>query len=339
MRDLKSKRNSTLNLDLSKLFESTIGELLNMNYKLLHYRILANVDRLRVEERRLRMEIEEISMEHERPYNEDCIRRVKKRLEDIQRGLENFEKISDKIRILDTISIIKGEHKDENKELWDNIEQIKFKNVLNFEGNPEDKIAVYNHLIRVIRGLPPESIFEKPSKRPFVEDRPSISKTVSVSEKDYINMNVEEWIKILDECFNEGKQIELPDNYLVENLRRPLRNLIVGMLELSPEKLRRIFPRKYKYLLLIHNILHTILKENGKYEVTPSSSDKEYVEGEGGIFNIFQTEIENEETTDNIRRKIYKIKIAEREYKIVREILLDNGKAKLITYALIKRKK
>ncbi|MEM4888433.1 MAG: hypothetical protein QXJ64_03200 [Thermosphaera sp.] len=151
-------------------------------------------------------------------------------------------------------------------------------------------------------------------------------------KRKFISLTVEEWIDLLNKCFAEGKQLELPDNFFSESLRRPLRNLITAMLEIPPEKLKIVISNRYRYLLEVHTFLYTILKEKEKYTITPDSSTKEYIEGKGGIFSIFPTQVVGEETTNNTKKKTYRIKIGEQEYTIVREVVLENGRAKQISY-------
>jgi len=325
---LRSKRKtySILDINLKRILEYTIGELIDKDHMLLHYRVRAEIKRLRSEYRILKIELDRIS-KRRLPYDEDYRKQIEKRLEDAQRCLETLERVGDKIKILSTINDVEKEYGSEDKELWSNVRQIKIRDILNYEGDIEDRKAVFDFLVRSIKGFP----HEKPLEKGQLERQP---KVVSIGEKEYIVMKTEEWIGLLNKCFGEDKQIELPDNYLAENLRRPLRSLIIALLEMPPESIRRVIPKKYKFLLVANDIFYTLIKEDKVYEITPGSSEKGYIEE---IFSIFQaTEIETRKVDGNIIRKIYGIRIGEQEYRIMRETLLEGGRAKLVRYTLIK---
>lgn len=338
-------------INIKRLLEQTVEELLKEDYELLRYLISAYRKTLMREIRMTEEKLRRISEEAMNSYKEGYLEELKKRLEDLRRDVEVLERISVRIGMLNTIKEIelelldkskyKGKEGEElkkrNKELWDNIKKIRLKDLLDFKGQIDDKLAVYNYLISVIKGieLPPA----EPLHKPVVEEKPTKREIETpgvhvVNEKEYISLGVEGWIDLLNKCFIEGKHIELPDSYLATSMRRPLRDLITAMIEIPPEKLKYVLPRKYKYLLILHNILYTIIKEGKTYVTTPGSSDREYIEGEGGIFNIFQARLENEQNLDGVRRRIYGITIGSKEYKVMKEVILENGKAKQIKYML-----
>lgn len=338
---MKHERDCQPSIDVENILDCSIGELLRVNYDLLRYRVLAHFRALKMKERLLESRLREVSGETDVPLGKDYASDLTRKLEDVRRDLEVLGKISSKIGILGTIRIIEKELRDVNSELWSEIERVKLRDLLGFEGDPGDKLAVYNHLLGILRGPAAGMAHAKqavqPAEVPAGKEQPAGPEPmapgfVNVSEKDYVSMSVGEWVNLLNSCFENDKHLELPDNYLAENMRRPLRNLIAAMLELPPEKLRRVIPKKYKYLLVLHGILYTILREDGEYVTTPGSSDREYIEGEGGIFGIFQADLLSEETTDNTRKKVYRVRIGGQEYEIVKEVILENGRAKQIKY-------
>jgi hypothetical protein len=343
---LRKRTNSIFKIDLKRILEYTIEELISTNYTLLHGRLKAEIERLKREYQMLKMELDEISKQREKLYDEDYIRERGKTLENIQKRMETLKKVRDKIEILGTISDIEREYSSRDKELWNNIKQIKLNAILNYEGNVEDRNAVYNFLINIVKGFQPEKLPEKrmielpkalpeervPRKEP--EQPVEAIEVVNIGEKEYVDMKIGEWVQLFNKCFDENKQIKLPDNFLSENLRRPLRNLIAALLEIPPEKAKHILPKDYKFLLLVNDIFYNLIKDNKKYEVTPSSSEKGYIEE---VFDIFQAEeVETRKIDENIIRKTYSIKIGEQEYKIMKETLLERGRAKLIRYILTK---
>lgn len=308
---------------------------------MLRYRVRAYVRALRVEERLLESRLREVSGEAGMPFSKDYVDDLNRRLEGIRRDLEVFGRIDNKIGILATIKMIEKELKDVSRELWNEVERMRLRDILDFDGDPGDKLAVYNYLLGIFkepragavdarRATPPAG--EPAGSEQPTRPEPGVPSSVKVSEKEYVSMSVEGWVELLKECFEGGKLIELPDNYLAESMRRPLRNLIAAMLELPPERLRYVIPKKYKYLLVLHGILYAILRENERYAVTPGSSDREYIEGEGGIFGIFQADPVGEEATDSVRRRTYRLTVGGREYRIVKEVVLENGRAKQIRY-------
>lgn len=325
-------------INTKKLLEYSIEELLNEDYDLLRYRILAYERLLRREERILEDRIKQLSEESGKHYSEDHGEDLNKRLKSIKRDIEALQKISTILVILNTIREIKRdildksvedkELRDKNKELWDNIKKIRLKDMLSFRGDPDDKLTVYNFLISIVKGvelppLPPEPERKQTEVEKPLKKEPETPNLFVINERDYVGMEVEGWINLLNKCFAEGKILELPEKYLEGSMRRPLRNLIVAMLEIPPERLKYILPKKYKYLHIIHNILYVILRENRVYTARPGASDLAYIDGEGGIFDIFQARVEGEEMFDNIKKKIYRIKIGERDYMIVKEIVLE----------------
>ncbi|MEM2614549.1 MAG: hypothetical protein QXO15_10090 [Nitrososphaerota archaeon] len=333
--NLKYGRKPLPEIDIRKLLDYTVRELLNIDHDLLRFGVLAHIRILKKEERVLEGRIKELSGDAGKPYGEEYIEGLKNKLDKVKRDIEIFKSVSSKIEILETIRMIEKELANENKELWNSVMELRLKDLVSFDGDPTDKLAVYNFLASVLKGLSIEVKYEKKLAEP-VSGHPTTQlltqSSINVDEKSYISMSVEEWIDLLNKCFMEGKQLELPDNYLAENLRRPLRNLITAMLEIPPEKLRHVLPKKYKYLLEVHGILYTILKENEKYAITPGSSAREYIEGDGGVFSIFQTDVVSEEVMENVRKKTYRIKIGGQEYRIVKEVLLESGRAKQIRY-------
>lgn len=337
--NLKSGKNRLPEIDITKLPDYKIKDLLNVDHNIIRYKVQAHIKILEREERMLEDEIKRLSGDAGKPYGKDYIESLSKKLDNTRKKLEFFKKIrdEDKFRILETIRSIEEELVQNNKELWDSIMELRFKDLLIFNGDPADKLALYNFLTSILKGVSIEVKFEtKPAER--VPDKQKtqllMESSFNVDERMYISLTVGEWIDLINKCFAEGKQLELPDNFLSESLRRPLRNLITAMLEIPPEKLKHVFSKKYKYLLEVHSILYTILKERKKYITTPGSSTREYIEGEGGIFKVFQAEEVSEETTDNVRKKAYRIKMGEQEYTIVREVVLENGRAKQINYML-----
>ncbi|MEM1696674.1 MAG: hypothetical protein QXQ90_08790 [Desulfurococcaceae archaeon] len=337
---MKLEKKHLPEIDVTKLPDYKIKDLLNVDHNLIRYRIQAHIRILEREERMLEDEVRRLSGDAGKAYGKDYIESLSKKLDNTRKKLEFLRKVrdEDKVGILETLRSIEEELAQKNKELWDAIMELRFKDLLSFNGDPADKLALYNFLTSIFKGVSIEIKLEaKHAERTeSVSDQQKVQlpseSTLVVDERSYISLSTEEWINMLNKCFAEKKQLELPENYLAENMRRPLRNLITAMLEVPPEKLRYVFSKKYKYLLEVHSILYTILKENKRYTVTPGSSTREYIEGEGGIFSVFPTHLVGEETTSNTRRRICRIKIGEREYTIVREIVLEDNRAKQINY-------
>lgn len=325
--------------DEEKLLEYTIEQALELDPELLKYLILKNAQILEKNIRLHESELEQLSPSIGIPYIKKRIEKIKEELEKERMLLEEYNKLNPKIFY--TIKDIIEELKKNNEEVSNSLLKLKLRDIVGFNGDPGDKLAVFNYLIGVLKKmLPAISLaitIEKIPAKPVIQAPPSRSdnqalNVISISEKEFISMSMEDWRSLLDKCFKEGSQLELPENYLSEGLRRSLRNFLISTLELSPEKLKYVIPKKYKYIHSLHNIMFTLLVEGKSLEITPGSSDKEYIEGEGGLLDIAQAILENDQSTENIKRKIYVLKIGNVDYKLTKEVILENGRAKKIRY-------
>lgn len=321
--------------DAKNLLEYTIEQALEIDLELLGYMIMKNAQILERDIRIHESELQQLSPNIHIPYVKRRVEKIKKDLDKKKELLDEYSRLDP--RILHTIKNVIEELKKNNEEVANRVLKLKLGDIARYDGDPSDNLAVFNYIIAILKNTLPETPFnitiEKPiSQAPPNKQNVSEPGVISISEKDFINMNTEEWRSLLDKCFKEGVQLELPENFMSENLRRPLRTFLVSTLEFSPEKLKYIIPRKYKYILNLHRIMFTLLIDGKPMEVTPGSSDREYIEGEGGILEITQATLVDSQSIDNKRRKIYTLKIDDTNYKLIKEIILEDGRAKTIRY-------
>lgn len=351
------RKRKTKDANSGNILEHTIGELLERDYDLLRYKLLARKRTLETELRLLEEIIRASSSDLSRQLTSEYMEELKNRCDMLKKEVELLKTAGAKLTLLKTIEKIgseleeKSKQSDSDKELregynklWEAIKRLRLKDLLNYSGDPEDKLALYNYLISLVKGveLPPPPLETRPIPAVSVKLPEKPAEMFSekpaqlvVSEREFVSMSVDDWRSLLKQCLAENRQLELPKNYLAPSMKRPLRTLLTALLEQPPERLKFIIPKEYKYLMILHGILFTIFVEKKPYVVTPGSSDKEYIEGEGGLLSVFEASHVGDEAGENVRRRYYVISIGGREYKIVREIQLEGGRARQIKYSIV----
>ena len=342
---MKRKKASPFSIEIDKLPDYMVGDLLKIDHEMLQYIVRGKIARIRNKKKILMVKLSEILGGINKPFIEETKAQIESELRKIQEDLESLEKINGIIKVLSRIHDFQKEWEDISEDDWNKIAQLKIKDLLKHERILNNENLLHDTLLSIIRPpvkeeimlAPTEGKIKKTTKAPV---KPSLAppKSITITERKFIMMNVEEWKSLLNESLREERQIELPRNYLTKSSGEALNALLTAMLEIPPEKIKYIFTaKKYKYLLSMHEILYNIIKEKRGYEISPNSSEREIIEGEGGIFNIFKAKQELTEKTKNEIRKTYRLKIGQQEYTIMKKILLQGRRAKTIEYVLHER--
>lgn len=304
---LRKKNASAFCIELERLQDYKLGELLNVNLEMIRYRLQAEIARLKDMEKII------LSGESSRAQPESELKNIRQYL----RTLEGT------ITVLDEISEWKGLDED----VWNRIAQLEMRELLSYDKTTLRSIVSGSQLISATKEA------SKVSREAPTAKQPTQPESITIEDREFIAISGDEWSNLLNKCFLEKRQIELPKNYLTE--RKSLSELLAAMVGEPPEKIRYVLsPKKHKYLFLMHNILYSIMKEKRKYKISPNSSEREIIEGDGGIFSIFQAEQKSMIRDENTIKKTYKLSVGQQEYLISKEIKLDGRRAKSITYFL-----
>lgn len=325
-----------------------VGDILKMDHEMLQYIVRGKIARIRSKKKMLMVKLSEVLGGINKPFIEETKAQIESELRKIQEDLESLEKINGIIKVLSRIHDFQREWENMSEDDWNKIAQLKIKDLLKHERILNNENMLHDTLLSIIRPpvkeeimlAPTEGKIKKTTKAPVAPVKPSpvSPKSITITERRFIMMNVEEWKSLLNESLREERQVELPRNYLAKSSGEALNALLTAMLEMPPEKIKYIFTaKKYKYLLSMHEILYNIIKEERGYEISPNSSEREIIEGEGGIFSIFKAKQELTEKTENEIRKTYRLKIGQQEYTIMKKILLQGRRAKTIEYVLHER--
>jgi len=342
---LRRKKTSPFSIEIGRLPNYTVGDLLNTDHEMLRYIVRGKIDRMREKKKMLMIKLSEASGESNKLLIEETKAQIESELRKIQEDLESLERMNDVIKVLSRIPDFQKEWEDMSEDDLSKIARLKIRDLLRHEEALNNENTLHDILLSIIRppvkeGIMPTPTEGKTGKTPVTPVKPTQSspKSIKITERKFIKMNAEEWKNLLNESFREKKQIELPKNYLTGRSEEALNALLTAMLEMPPEKIKYIFPaRENKYLLSMHEITYNIFKEKRRYEISPNSSEREIIEGEGGIFSIFKVKQEFAEKNENEIRKIYRLTIGQQEYTMMKKILLHGRRAKTIEYILHER--
>ena len=345
---MKRRKVSPFSIEIDKLPDYMVEDLLKIDHEMLQYIVRGKIDRIRNKKKTLMIKLSKLLEDLNEPFIEETKAQIESELRKVQKDLESLERINGIVKVLSRIPDFQREWEDISEDDWSRIARLKIKDLLKHERILDNENMLHDILLSIVRPpvkeeivlAPTEEKIKKTLKAPGtqVKPYPASSKSITISERKFVMMNVEEWKSLLNESLKEERQVELPKNYLAESSGEALNALLTAMLEIPPEKIKYIFTaKKYKYLLSMHEILYNIIKEKRGYEISPNSSEREIIEGEGGIFNIFKAKQELTEKTKNEIRKTYRLKIGQQEYTIMKKILLHGRRAKMIKYVLHER--
>lgn len=331
----------------SDLLSMKIGELINLDTEVIIARLKARINILRKDLSFIKSQIREfesLQSTGEDDYFREKLEELKNREAMIQNKISLYKEIVGRIGMLKTIRMIGEELKSNNPTLWEEILSLRLKDLLNYKGDVEEKLSVYNYLIELIKqvkiSLPYVSIsLEKPSeetqsqleiKQPSSQ-LPTVKTSMrEVSPEEFVKYTVEDWESFLKSCFRDGLKIVLPRDYI--KYRKSLRSFLEASINLTPEQLQVILDRvKYRYIVTLHEILYTLVVEQKTYSVLPTSSHEQFISGQDGLFQLFEAKVEQVETSEG-KKKIYIITIVNNVVKICREVEYENKRVRVIRY-------
>ncbi|MEM1603237.1 MAG: hypothetical protein QW732_07855 [Zestosphaera sp.] len=328
------------------ILDQKLRELINVNIDFLKVRIRGEVDRVKRELRLCEARLREVSSGSS-DYLAEEKASLEARIEDYKRLLSEYSEVVSKLDLVKSTALLR---ESVAPEFWEKILDLRLRDLLRYGGRADDLGELYNYYVELIKGvslpkkLPevvvPQKVVEQPrqaavqgvqSASPPSQQEVSVR---SISEREFIMYDVGKWVEVIGSALNSGLILELPDKYVDPGMRRPLRNLLQALAGFPPEQLGLLFTNKskYKYLLILHRFLYEVFVERKPYETFPGSSDVQYVEGDGGLLSVFEAELVGGESAEGIRRKTFRFFMRGSEVKLVKEVVLEGGRAKKIRY-------